>query len=987
QLLLPIKNLKKLSEESYVSCIYIPKTPKPDVISEGVYKIDADEFHNAGYTGNGVKIAIIDAGFNGYSDLLGSELPSTVVTKSFYNSTSGNGDITGEGEKHGTAVAEIVHDVAPDAQLYFINFNSTVEFSSAVDYAVGEGVKIINHSIGWFDYPYDGTGTICDISRNAINNGILWVNSAGNYAKQHYEGYFKDTDNDNSHEFNDVYETLEVKNVSIGDTIRTFLSWNDWPYSSNDYDFFLLAEEGQSFVLVDSSENSQTGSQTPTESINYAVEEDGIYYLVVRNYNASGNSKIEIYSLNHDLDFIDEEVSYGSSIVDPGSAEEVLTVGATSYIFNNIESYSSQGPTNDGRIKPDVVAPADISNYTYSPYFAGTSASAPHVAGAAALLLEEDASRTNTDLKNLLESQTVDLGDIGKDNIFGNGILNLSIMPLHFTLSTVADQKESVPFKIAVTPNWLGDTITVLISCNFSAVYPEGPQLFSTSVLDTFTITPDEAKNNAVISVYKASDYTLLGQSNTFNISNLAGSDIAPPSNLSAVDNPDDAGGYIKLSFTASANHPGYTATSGYNGDTIPIDYYQVYRNSSDTSFANAINWVVIPATPKAPGQSSTITSVISTKGDQSSNAFYWVAAVKGELPPSVTEGVSKSSSKTSNFDFIESKEVSGDLSNSKITISKIIGHNRAIGARNNTNHTADFNSDEKVGLTDFALLNWAIDNPDEYDRMFDLNLDGMINTADYKIFEYQYGQTISDNTSNIYQAGTNISGKFELHSEFDLDNEIIELKIYGKNLSSVAGYSFKLKFNPDIYEPISISDGGFLESQGGSAPYLIKQTDNPGIAAISNILNKTNNCPDGEGIIAIVKLRHISDLIESVIIENIEIIDNYYNLNTLDKVILKQPIPIPNQFDLKNNYPNPFNPVTTIKYEVPELSFVTIKIYNPVGQVVRTLVNEQKQPGYYSLKWDSKNDTGIKVSSGIYIYRMTTDKGFSKAKKMAVMK
>lgn len=94
----------------------------------------------------------------------------------------------------------------------------------------------------------------------------------------------------------------------------------------------------------------------------------------------------------------------------------------------------------------------------------------------------------------------------------------------------------------------------------------------------------------------------------------------------------------------------------------------------------------------------------------------------------------------------------------------------------------------------------------------------------------------------------------------------------------------------------------------------------------------------------------------------------------------------IPVSFVLENNYPNPFNPSTVIKYSVPELSNVNLKIYNSLGQLVKTLVNTTQAAGSYSLQWDGTSDTGVKVSSGIYIYRLTTDK-FSASKKMMLLK
>lgn len=78
----------------------------------------------------------------------------------------------------------------------------------------------------------------------------------------------------------------------------------------------------------------------------------------------------------------------------------------------------------------------------------------------------------------------------------------------------------------------------------------------------------------------------------------------------------------------------------------------------------------------------------------------------------------------------------------------------------------------------------------------------------------------------------------------------------------------------------------------------------------------------------------------------------------------------IPNKFSLYHNYPNPFNPVTTISYQIPELLFVNLSIFNINSQLVSTLVNEQVQPGNYSIKWDAKD-----FSSGVYFYKIIAGK------------
>lgn len=79
-----------------------------------------------------------------------------------------------------------------------------------------------------------------------------------------------------------------------------------------------------------------------------------------------------------------------------------------------------------------------------------------------------------------------------------------------------------------------------------------------------------------------------------------------------------------------------------------------------------------------------------------------------------------------------------------------------------------------------------------------------------------------------------------------------------------------------------------------------------------------------------------------------------------------------PTRFVLDQNYPNPFNPVTNIRYQLPKISSVKLTVYNILGEVVATLVNEKQPPGTYLVKWDGKNYKGNRVSRGIYVYELT---------------
>ncbi len=94
----------------------------------------------------------------------------------------------------------------------------------------------------------------------------------------------------------------------------------------------------------------------------------------------------------------------------------------------------------------------------------------------------------------------------------------------------------------------------------------------------------------------------------------------------------------------------------------------------------------------------------------------------------------------------------------------------------------------------------------------------------------------------------------------------------------------------------------------------------------------------------------------------------------------------IPNNYQLGNNYPNPFNPTTNITFSIPENSNVLMEVYNTLGEKVRTLVNENYSSGSYTTLWNGRDDFGFEVNSGVYIYRMVTN-NFVDTKRMILMK
>jgi hypothetical protein len=101
----------------------------------------------------------------------------------------------------------------------------------------------------------------------------------------------------------------------------------------------------------------------------------------------------------------------------------------------------------------------------------------------------------------------------------------------------------------------------------------------------------------------------------------------------------------------------------------------------------------------------------------------------------------------------------------------------------------------------------------------------------------------------------------------------------------------------------------------------------------------------------------------------------------------------LPTTYQILQNYPNPFNPSTTIQYQLPATSRVTIRLYNILGQQVRTLVGEIQEAGFKSVLWNGTNESGNPVASGVYFYRIEangmsgTSRSFMQVKKMLLLR
>ncbi|MCS7240913.1 MAG: S8 family serine peptidase, partial [Candidatus Bipolaricaulota bacterium] len=395
----PLDKLESfLTQAAGKARVRLPFIPEPlATTSEGASLVGAAAFHAQGIRGAGVKIAVIDVGFAGYTaSQARGDLPYGLVTRDF----TGTG--LEAGLSHGTAVAEIVYDIAPSATLYLVKIGNEVDLDNAVTYCITEGVHIIVHSLGWFNTSfYDGTGTIAQIVNRAAGAGILWVQAAGNFGRRHFGPTFTDTNGDGWH------DTEVSLTASAGERILLYLTWDSWPATADDYDLYLFDPAGN---LLASSTKTQAGAEQPTERVYTTATSSGTYRIRIQKVSGAAK-RLALFSVYQDLSPNDP----AASLVTPADVDAALSVAAIgwqNYATGPAQPYSSRGPTKDGRAKPDLSAPDNVSTgvSAWSP-FPGTSAAAPHVAGVAALLKAENPGLSLAELRARILSSCVSMGE------------------------------------------------------------------------------------------------------------------------------------------------------------------------------------------------------------------------------------------------------------------------------------------------------------------------------------------------------------------------------------------------------------------------------------------------------------------------------------------------------------------------------------------------------------------------------------------------
>ena len=333
----------------------------------------------------------------------------------------------------------------------------------------------------------------------------------------------------------------------------------------------------------------------------------------------------------------------------------------------------------------------------------------------------------------------------------------------------------------------------------------------------------------------------------------------------------------------------------------------------------------------------------------------------------------------------------------------------------------ADFNHDGRVDGFDLAILaasfGYELGDPN-YNPIVDLNSSGRVDGFDLAIFCTYFGEgCIIDGYGGIalrepvskdminesqlsrlnyqidYTGYPDAYLSMELESEIIRAGDILRITISLENAVNTFGIALDLNFDPEVFNIINVKDLG-LFSNDGVQSISLNQIDNETGQAIIGIVRQSSSSGgidcDGEileiNLVAEETVQNVELAFSNVALFAPDGLTNYPII--CQGVGVKIEEALPTKYALLQNHPNPFNSSTTFTYQIPKgmNQFVTLKIYNILGEEVAVLVNDFKEPGTYLMTWNGLSNKGGSCTSGLYFYRLHAG-SYIKTKKMIIMK
>lgn len=582
---------------------------------------NAAAWHDAGITGS-VKVGIIDffdltvwntAEHGPVPDAAHQFCPDRTAGLC----TAGGQILPATDGRHGVAVAEIIKDMAPGAELFVATAETTADTQAAIDWFAANDVRIVNRSLGApYDGPGDGTGPLDSVVDDATAKGITWFNSAGNDAFNSYGRFANGIDANGYIDFENgpgVDTVLRIdpanKEVTL-DGIRWSNDWYEPPESVTDYavEIWEGASESTSTLkrLID---EPQVGGAPPLEGSGVTLDVVPGDSLFVRiqakeHYSPAQPDTMEVAILVGGIEPARVSAPYSAAkpVVDSRSPA-LVAVGAIDPANGSrgIAVYSSRGPTNDGRIKPDISAPSCVRSSMFLSCFNGTSAASPTAAGMAALLLGRGLAVPGMPLASLTRHLVQDLGPPGADNSYGAGEIVLPAPPAPVTATPSAFTALDAPVRLLDTrpSSFTGPANLVGPFPQFSIV--DLPIASSAGVpSDATAVAVNVTSTDSATPFYVQALPTLGGAVGAFSTINIAGAGQVRPNFAIIPLGQGSISVFIPNGGNVIVDVMGYFAPSGATsaGRFVPIDPHRALDTRPEEAGPVPPGWV--PHRPRA---------------------------------------------------------------------------------------------------------------------------------------------------------------------------------------------------------------------------------------------------------------------------------------------------------------------------------------------------------------------------------------------------
>ena len=306
-----------------------------------------------------------------------------------------------------------------------------------------------------------------------------------------------------------------------------------------------------------------------------------------------------------------------------------------------------------------------------------------------------------------------------------------------------------------------------------------------------------------------------------------------------------------------------------------------------------------------------------------------------------------------------------------------------------------DATGDNQVDIADanriFSLWN-KTPADSVYVRDADVNADNVINTLDLGFVTSNFGND-GYGAPPVFKrnalAGDNSAALVEVTGIEDVDawwpGKVFEVTASVSGVNDLMAYGFTLSYDPELVKPMAdgqVVEEGDIFADNPQGSLFFNRLESGKVEVTAGRIGKEWSA-SGDGELATVRFVTLGDDPGQIQVTSGELVNSDYRgvQMRVEKVQA-----LPKVASLHQNFPNPFNPSTEIRFDIPTARDVQLKIYNQLGQTIRTLQDQRLKAGSYRLQWDGSTDAGHKVSSGVYFYSLEAG-DFSRIRKMTLVK